>query len=420
MTAESSTGLNGGLDQVHLADSSFWQAAPEFRHAVWAELREHDPVRHYPARTSEFSRPCTEFWAITRYADVWNASRNPASYCSSITIDIEETPEELGEFYPTMINMDDPAHARLRRLVSSGFTPKQVAKLDDGLRSKAVEIVDDVLDRYGDGAEFDFVVEVAARLPLQAIGTMMGVPDADQESIYDWTNLVVGGDDPAIGMDGSLDGLVAMADYARRLGESRLASPTDDLTSVLMHAEVEGERLTTKEFVNFFILLLSAGNETTRNAISHGMRLLTLHPDQRKILFDDYESFAWTAVEEIVRFETPISNMCRVLTEDVVIQGVPIAAGEKVALWYPSANRDASVFNDPDHFDVRRPTSPQQLGYGGGGPHFCLGANLARREIVVMFDEIRRRIPELHVTGEPERAMLMGLNSIKRLPARLA
>ena len=420
MTAVVEAKFDGDLDKVHLADSSFWRAGPEFRHAVFAELRVSDPVRHYPRRTSEFSRPCTEFWAITRYTDVWNASRNPTSYCSSITIDIEETPEELGEFFPTMINMDDPEHARLRRLVSSGFTPKQVAKLDEGLRSKAREIIDDVLDRYGDGSEFDFVAEVAARLPLQAIGTMMGVPDEDQQLIYDWTNLVVGGDDPAIGMDGSLNGLLALAEYARALGESRLANPTDDLTSVLMHAEVDGERLTTKEFINFFILLVSAGNETTRNAISHGMRLLTLHPDQREILFADYESFAWTAAEEIVRFETPISNMCRVLTQDAVIQGVTISAGEKVALWYPSANRDADVFTEPNRFDVRRSTTPQQVGYGGGGPHFCLGANLARREIVVMFDEIRRRVPSLHITGEPERAMLMSLNAIKRLPARVA
>ena len=420
MTANVPTTFDGDLDAVHLADSAFWRADPDFRHAVFAELRASDPVRHYPARTSEFSRPCTEFWALTRYEDVWNASRNPASYCSSITIDIEETPEELGEFFPTMINLDDPEHARLRRLVSSGFTPKQVAKLDDGLRSTAREIIDDVLDRNGDGGEFDFVAEVAARLPLQAIGTMMGVPGADQQLIYDWTNLAVGGDDPEIGMDGSLNGLVALADYARRLGESRLSSPTDDLTSVLMHAVVDGERLSTKEFVNFFILLVSAGNETTRNAISHGMRLLTLHPDQRKILFDDYNSFAWTAAEEIVRFETPISNMCRVLTEDVVIKGATIAAGEKVALWYPSANRDAGVFVDPNRFDVRRPTTPQQVGYGGGGPHFCLGANLARREIVIMFDEIRRRVPGLQLTGEPERALLMGLNAIKRLPARVS
>lgn len=407
------------LDAVHLADSAFWRADPEFRHAVFAELRATDPVRKYPAVTSEFSRPCTEFWALTRYVDVWNASRNPASYCSSITIDIEETPDELGEFFPTMINMDDPEHARLRRLVSSGFTPKQVAKLDDGLRDKAKQIIDDVLERHGAGGEFDFVSEVAARLPLQAIGTMLGVPDEDQVLIYEWTNLAVGGDDPTVGMEGAFDGLSSLANYARDLGEARRHAPTDDLTSALMHAEVDGEHLTSKEFVNFFILLVSAGNETTRNAISHGMRLLTLHPDQREVLWNDFESYAWNAAEEIVRYETPISNMCRVLTEDVVIQGVPIAAGEKVALWYPSANRDADAFVDPDRFDVRRPTSPQQVGYGGGGPHFCLGANLARREIVVMFDEIRRRTPDLQITGAPDRTLTMGLNAIRSLPARI-
>ena len=407
------------LDEEHLADSAFWRATSEHRHAVFAELRRSAPVRYYPPRNSEFSRPCTGFWALTRYRDVWNASRNPASYCSGISIDIEELPEEFGDFYPSMINMDDPQHARLQRLVLGGFTPKQMARLDEGLRAKAGQIIDELIERHGDGSEFDFVAEVAAQLPLHAIGNMMGVPPDEQHLIFEWTNLAVGADDPRIGIKVAAQASASIAGYALALGQARRARPTDDLTSVLMHAEVEGERLTAKEFVNFFILLVSAGNETTRNAISHGMRLLTQHPEQRRILFGDFESIAWTAAEEIVRFETPISNMCRVLTEDVMIEGVPLGAGEKVALWYPSANRDGDVFESPDRFDVRRPKSPQQVGYGAGGPHFCLGANLARREIVVMFDEIRRRTPDLQITGEPDRVLSMGLNAIRRLPARL-
>jgi methyl-branched lipid omega-hydroxylase len=403
----------------HLAHSAFWRADSAFRHRVFAALRANEPVRWYPPTTSEFSRPCTGFWALTRYEDVWSASRNPSSYCSSITIDIEESPEELDEFAPTMINLDDPEHARLRRLVSAGFTPKHVAKLDGDLQTKAAQIIDDVVERFGDGMEFDFVAEVAARLPLDAISSMLGVPPEEQGQILDWTNLVVTPDDPAVGIAGSRSGLAALADYARQLGAARLASPKDDLTSLLVHADVDGERLSTRDFVNFFILLVSAGNETTRNAISHGMRLLTLFPEQRRILFDDFGSYAWSAAEEIVRFETPISNMCRVLTKDVVIHGTRVAAGEKVALWYPSANRDGEVFADPDQFDVRRPTTPQQVGYGGGGPHFCLGANLARREIVVMFDEIRRRVPSLQIIGEPIRPLSMGLNAISHLPASL-
>jgi cytochrome P450 len=303
--------------------------------------------------------------------------------------------------------------------VSTGFTPKEIARAEPKLRAKAAQIVDDVLDTYGDGTEFDFLTEVAGRLPLHAICDMMGVPTADQDLIYDWTNLIVTVDDPNTSVEGAANGSRSLAEYAFAIGEERLRHPTDDLTSALMHAEVDGERLTTKDFANFFILLLAAGNETTRNAISHGLRLLTRFPDQRRIWFDDFDAVAPTAVEEIVRYEPLISNMCRVLTQDVEIRGVHIAAGEKVALWYPSANRDEEVFVDADTFDVRRPLHPQQTGYGGGGPHFCLGANLARKEMTVMFDEIRRRMPTLEVTGEPEWVLSMALNAMRRLPARI-
>jgi cytochrome P450 len=405
---------------AHLADSAFWAATPTFRHEVFAELRRSSPVRWYEPRTSAFSRPCTGFWALTRYDDVWHASRNPTVYCSGITIDIEEMPAELGEFYPSMINLDDPQHARLRRLVSSGFTPREVAKLDAALRSAAARIVDDLIDRFGGGEEFDLVAEVSSRLPLHAIAELVGVPPVDQAAIYEWTNAIVSPDDPSVGIDGAARAMRALADYALAMGADRRSSPRNDLASTLMAAEADGERLTPTEFANFMILLLSAGNETTRNAISHGIHLLTTHPEQRRILWDGFESYSWNAAEEIVRFETPISNMCRVLTEDVVIRGVPIAAGEKVALWYPSANRDAEVFPDADRFDVTRPTTPQQVGYGGGGPHFCLGANLARREIVVMLDEIRCRVPGLEVTGEPDRVVSMALNAIRSIPARIA
>jgi cytochrome P450 len=407
------------LDAEHLADSAFWTATPEHRARVFAALRNEDPVRWYPPRRSGFSRACTEFWALTRYEDIWNASRTPSVYCSGVTIDIEEMPDELGEFYPSMINFDDPEHARMRRLVASGFTPRQIASYEPGLRAIAAEIIDQVLDKFGDGTEFDFVAEIASRLPLRAICSMLGVPDADHDLMLQWSNDAVSPDDPGVGIDGAASGLRRIADYAIELGRERLRQPTEDLTSVLMQAEVEGERLTSKEFANFFILLLSAGNETTRNATTHGLRLLTRHPDQRTIWFENFEDHAATAVEEIVRCEPLISNMCRVLTRDVEVRGVTIREGEKVALWYPSANLDETVFPDPERFDVRRPVSPQQVGYGAGGPHFCLGANLARRELVVIFDEIRRRTPQLVATGEPERVVSMALNSVRSLTASI-
>jgi cytochrome P450 len=408
------------LDAEHLADSAFWSASPEHRERVFAELRRHHPVRWYPPRRSGFDRACTEFWALTRYDDIWHASRTPAVFCSGVTIDIEEMPDELGEFYPSMINLDAPEHARLRRLVASGFTPKQIEAQEPRLRAIAAAIIDDVLDRFGDGTEFDVVAELAARLPLRAICGMLGVPEPDHGLMLEWTNLAVSPDDPAVGVAGAAHALRQIADYAVELGRQRLERPADDVTTALMQAEVDGERLTTKEFANFFILLLSAGNETTRNAITHGLRLLTAHPDQRRIWFDDFDRHAATALEEIVRCEPLISNMCRVLTQDVELHGVTLRAGEKVALWYPSANRDETVFDRPERFDVRRPVHPQQVGYGAGGPHFCLGANLARREMTVMFDEIRRRVPRLAVTGEPERVLSMALNSVRCLQASVA
>jgi cytochrome P450 len=408
------------LDAEHLADSAFWSASPEHRERVFAELRRHHPVRWYPPRRSGFDRACTEFWALTRYDDIWHASRTPAVFCSGVTIDIEEMPDELGEFYPSMINLDAPEHARLRRLVASGFTPKQIEAQEPRLRAIAAAIIDDVLDRFGDGTEFDVVAELAARLPLRAICGMLGVPEPDHGLMLEWTNLAVSPDDPAVGVAGAARAFRQIADYAVELGRQRLERPADDVTTALMQAEVDGERLTTKEFANFFILLLSAGNETTRNAITHGLRLLTAHPDQRRIWFDDFDRHAATALEEIVRCEPLISNMCRVLTQDVELHGVTLHAGEKVALWYPSANRDETVFDRPERFDVRRPVHPQQVGYGAGGPHFCLGANLARREMTVMFDEIRRRVPRLAVTGEPERVLSMALNSVRCLQASVA
>jgi cytochrome P450 len=206
--------------------------------------------------------------------------------------------------------------------------------------------------------------------------------------------------------------------YAQALGEDRLKNPQDDLTSIMMHATVDGERMSPQEFGSFFILLVVAGNETTRNAISHGMMQLTKNPDQRRAWFDNFEAGTKNAVEEIVRYASPVIHFRRTATRDTEIRGQKIAAGEKVVMWYNSGNRDEEIFDDPYRFDVTRAPHPAQIGFGAGGPHFCLGANLARREIAVMFDEIRRRLPNLAITGEPAYLQSNFINGIKRLPAR--
>ena len=402
----------------HIADSAFWEADSTHRHAVFSFLRNEAPVRWFPPRTSKFQRTCSGFWALTRYDDIWNAARTPRVFCSRFGIDIEEKPAELPEA-PTMINMDDPEHFRMRRIVSAGFTPKRIATIDAQLRVTASQIVDAAIEQFGDGTEFDLVEHISSRLPLHAICELMGVPAADRDQLFTWTNATASLDDPTVGIAVAVEAIDALTDYATSLGRLRREHPVDDLTSVLMGAHIDGERLTSTDYANFFSLLVGAGNETTRNAISHGVLLLTVHPEQRSVWFSAFDDHVATAVEEIVRYETPITHMCRVLTQDVTIRGVELAAGQKVALWYTSANRDGDAFEHPDDFDIRRPVSPQHTAFGGGGPHFCLGASLARREIAVMFEEIHRRIPTLHVTGEPERVLSMSLNSIRSMPARL-
>jgi cytochrome P450 len=247
---------------------------------------------------------------------------------------------------------------------------------------------------------------------------MMGIPAEDTQQVFHWTNVILGAGDPEYG--GTYDALMRvsldMFAYAQALGEDRRAHPRDDITSTLMNAEIDGDQLTSQEFGSFFILLAVAGNETTRNAISHGMKALTDHPDQRELWWSGYDRHAKTAVEEIVRWATPVIHFRRTATEDTELSGQPIAAGEKVVLWYASANRDERAFTDPYRFDVTRPLQPAQVGFGAGGPHFCLGASLARREITVMFDELRRRVPDLRITGEPAYLESFFINGIKRLP----
>jgi cytochrome P450 len=284
------------------------------------------------------------------------------------------------------------------------------------VRVRSRTVIDRMFERFPE-KRCDFVREVAALMPLQIICDMMGIPESDEEMIFNWTNTILGVGDPEY--VGSFEDLVRVGGeifaYALALGEDRRAHPRDDIASVMMQAEVDGERLTAQEFGSFFILLVVAGNETTRTAIAHGMRELTLNPDQRRLWFDDFETHTRTAVEEIVRYATPVIHFRRTATQDTEINGQPIEEGEKVVMFYQSGNRDERVFADPDRFDVTRPLSPAQVGFGAGGPHFCLGANLARREIAVMFDEIRRRVPTLEIVGEPAYLQSSFINGIKRM-----
>jgi cytochrome P450 len=409
------------VDSINISDPEFWKGSRQHRESVFATLRREAPVKFFPEIPLANFPVGPGYWALTKHDDIWHVSRNPELFCSGKGSNIADLTVELNEFFGSMISMDDPKHVRLRTIVSKGFTPKEITRIEEYVKNKAKSIVDKVLAKYGPNEEFDFVDNIAAPFPLQIICEMMGIPESDERQILDWTNVILGAGDPDFG--GTLENLINVAlemfAYAQALGEARLANPTDDLTSVMMHSIVDGDRMSSQEFGSFFILLVVAGNETTRNAISHGLLQLTEHPDQKAAWYGDFESKTKGAVEEIVRWASPVIHFRRTATRDTEIRGVKIKAGEKVVMWYNSGNRDEEIYENPHQFNIARTLAPAQVGFGAGGPHFCLGANLARREIAVMFDEIRRRLPNLVITGEPAYLQSNFINGIKRMPCRI-
>ena len=400
------------VDDIQLGRPETW-ARPD-REGMFAKLRNERPVSFHEEPEFIGFPKGPGFWSLTRYDDVVRASRDSETFISGRGSNIGDLPVELLEFFGSMINMDAPRHTKLRKLVNRGFTPRVVASIEATVRSTARRIVETVAPK----GECDFVEEIAAALPLKIICDMMGIPEADNRRMFELSNTILGIGDPEFGvtMDVLMNAAIELSQYAQALGEARVANPGDDITSVLMSADVDGERLTSAEFASFFILLVVAGNETTRNAISHGMKALTDHPAERAKWMADFERVAPTAVEEIVRWATPVIHFRRTVTKDVEIQGTKIREGEKVVLWYSSANRDERAFKDPYRFDVTR--SPNEhVGYGGGGAHFCLGANLARREIKVMFEEIFRGLPDIRIVGEPDMLFSAFIHGIKRMRA---
>jgi methyl-branched lipid omega-hydroxylase len=410
---------------VDLSDLEFWGLPVDERMAAFARLRELDEPAFFAEQKIPFIKAGRGYYALTRYADVVEASRNPDVFSSEpASNSIPDMPRWLATYFGSMINMDDPRHAKIRRIVSRAFTPKMLSGLDDDLHRITSEIVDGLIAR-GSG---DFVSEAAARLPIQVICAIMGISERHHPMVLARTNRILGGGDPEYtGMEpkfgklstaGSLYRLVKagrdLHRLAASLGRERRANPTGDLTSALVTANVDGESLTDQEFGSFFILLVVAGNETTRNAIAHGLKAFTDFPEQRATLLSDVDKYMPSAVDEIVRFATPVTQFRRTLTRDHEMGGHRFARGDKVLLYYNAANRDPSVFDRPDEFDVTRVPNPH-LGFGGPGPHFCLGAPLARREITVMFRELFERAPTIRTVGEPDRLLSGFINGIKRI-----
>jgi len=358
------------------------------------------------------------FWAVTRHEDCVAVNRDAQRFSSYRKgTFLWETPEDqLEQQRLMMVTMDPPLHTRYRRLVNKGFTPRMIGELQQSIHV----VADEIIDRICASGTADFVIDVAAELPLVVLAELLGVPSEDRAKMFDWSNRMIGRDDAEYQGDQIVaeeNAALAAAElfgYAAELYEQKRVHPGEDLMSVLAQVELDGERLSELELDLFFMLLSVAGNETTRNLMSGAMVAFSQFPDQWERLRRD-RTLLPSAVEEMLRFVTPVMNFRRQATEDVEIGGQHIKEGDKVVFFHVSANRDDTVFDDPDRFDVGRKPNPH-MAFGGGGPHFCLGANLARMEIVVMFEHLLDRVPDIRVVGEVERLQSNFINGVKHLP----
>jgi cytochrome P450 len=408
------------LDEIDLSShDAFVDEVP-----LWAfkELRERDPVHWQPEPT-----PNRGFWAITRFHDIEEILRDTKSFSSAHGITLEEQTEEEVEARRSMIDMDPPNHSQLRRLVSKLFTRSAVTQYEGFVREQAQV----VLDRGLPQGEFDFVEEISRELPIRVLARIMGVPDKDLPMCVELGDAMIAQADPEYSravidkVDTSEYRLlpfrspaaVELMAYGHELAEQRRAEPRDDLVTKLVQSEVEGERLTKSQFDNFFCLLIVAGNETTRHAITHGVRALVDHPDQWQRLRDEPDLMP-LAAEEILRYGSPTMHFRRTAQTDLELRGTTIRRGDKVVVWFVSGNYDEEVFPDADRFDVGRDPNPH-MAFGSGGPHVCLGAHLARLEVRVMFEELIPRLANLEITGPVERLRSNFINGIKHMPVRV-
>jgi cholest-4-en-3-one 26-monooxygenase len=395
-----------GVTPVDLSDSrSYVSGVP---HSWLAHLRRNDPV-HWQ---EEAGGP--GFWAVTRYGDCVTVNRDYERFSSASrgTMPFEMPDEDIEQQGLMMLNMDPPLHTRYRRLVNKGFTPRMVRDLEESIHRATDEILDEVVE----AGDADFVTQISAELPLQVIAELLGVPPEDRHRMFDWSNRMVGNEDPEYQIDAEMATIAAVElyAYASELFATKRVDPHADLMSVLTTVEVEGERLSEMELELFFLLLTVAGNETTRNLMSGAMHAFFENPDQWQRLLAN-RALLPGAVEEMLRFVTPVMNFRRTAMADVELSGTKIAAGDKVVFFHASANRDEDVFEEPDAFDVTRDPNPH-IAFGGGGPHFCLGANLARMEIRVMFEHLLDRLPDIQQAGDIQRLQSQFINGVKHLP----
>ena len=403
------------LDHVDFRDPDLYGEG--FPHELFTRVRREDPV-HWSREAGGRG-----FWCITRYDDIVAISKNPRLFSSAREHGGHRMFDEnvvgvagvgAEETEAPMISMDPPEHNRYRRLVSPGFTTPRL----QGLETRIRERVHTILDRLGDRKECEFVSEVAAELPIQVLAELLDVPQEDRLKLFDWSNSLIAEDDPELrkSPETTAADVQAMAEYAARLWDKRLEKPGNDLISMLVYSKIDGEVMSKERYLGTFILLVAAGNETTRNSISGGLITLARFPEERRKLADDPASLE-TGAAEIVRYVSPILHMRRTAVADTELRGKTIRAGDKVILWYSSANRDEAVFTDPFRFDVTR-AEPGHLGFGIG-QHYCLGARLAELQLRIFFGEFLRRYPNAEPSGPIRRMRSNFVAGIKEMPVRL-
>jgi len=400
------------LDTISLVDPAFWRRTD--RDQIFEQFRRLAPIWWHPD-----SDTIKGFWSLTRHAEVDLVSRDWKTFCSRLGTAITDEPVELSRALGGMLNMDAPEHVRLRKIVNNAFKPKSMQAIASGIEDCARQTISAIAEQ----GECDFATDIAQPFPVNVICQMLGAPSSDWRELHRLSTVALGADGLDIATGGetreqvALDAFYALNHYGEDLCKSRRKQPRDDLISTIATARVDGDRLSVEEVGVFFQLLITAGVETTGSALGQGFLALSQFPGERRLWQDDFERLAPTAVEEIVRYATPVIHFRRTATRDTELDGVAISEGDKVVLWYLSANRDESVFVDPFRLDLARHPNPQ-LGYGGGGRHFCLGANLARMEITALFKYLFEYLPDIEVSGDATPLPSRFVNGLLSLPCR--
>jgi len=398
------------LEGIDLLDLDRFQRLEHWE--MFDRLRQEDPIawHDYPGAQG--------FWNVVRHEDLVAVNRDTATFSSEAggisILSPEEFPGEAQGNDPRglmMLYTDPPKHTRYRLLVNKGFTPRMIGLIEQYLQHRAILIVDNIIER----GQCDFVVDLASELPLQAIAEIMGVPQEDRKLLFDWSNRMIGIDDPEYANEDGANATAELFMYVNELGKQRKVDPRDDIVTKLLNAEIEGDSLSELEFDMFMLLLTVAGNETTRNTTAWGMWGLMQNPDQYAALTGDLDGKLDVAIEEVLRWATPVYHFRRTALTDTEIAGQEIKAGDKVVMWHTSADRDETVFDDPYQFDIERFPN-EHIAFGGGGQHFCLGANLARMELKLIFREILERIPDMRLAGDVEILRSNFIGGVKHMP----